>query len=419
MSLPLSTAARMESTGVKHKIQVSQSTADLLRAANKAHWLTERSEEVEAKGKGTLKTFWLLPRVQRRSPSSAGSSGDGENNGPEVESSRSCARDLMSKASVSKIDASKKEDRLIGWNVQLLLGHIKKVVSRRNAIGEYFADRPEELVYVGQSDKMVLDEVQEVLELHKYDSNAIPDLDDDEDVEIPIEAESQLRNYVSIMAKMYHDNAFHNFEHASHVCMSVDKFIRRVHTPDIDVEDGDDLEMITAKLHDFTAGITSDPLAVLAIVFSALVHDCNHRGVSNMQLIKEDHLLGEKYKGKSVAEQNSVDLAWELLMAPDFGHLRQVMFATKHEMLRFRQVLVNVVLATDIFDKELNDLRKKRWNKVFNAEDVEGTNSTNGRATIVIEHIIQVCRRMGKSGTTMAKKHDVYLCQLTSQRFPC
>jgi len=49
---------------------------------------------------------------------------------------------------------------------------------------------------------------------------------------------------------------------------------------------------------------------------------------------------------------------------------------------------VNVVLATDIFDKELNDLRKSRWNKAFSAEQ-EDEEFNNLRATIVIEHIIQ------------------------------
>ena len=44
-------------------------------------------------------------------------------------------------------------------------------------------------------------------------------------------------------------------------------------------------------------------------------------------------------------------------------------------------------VATDIFDKQLNDLRKTRWNKAFD-ESVEGANQ-NLRGTIVLEHIIQ------------------------------
>ena len=109
--------------------------------------------------------------------------------------------------------------------------------------------------------------------------------------------------------------------------------------------------------------------------------------------------MGAFYRGKSVAEQNSVDVSWTLLMAPQFDELRACMFFNKTEMMRFRQVLVNVVLATDIFDKELNELRKSRWNKAFSATTTTTTSSSsngacssdgnNLKATIVIEHIIQ------------------------------
>jgi hypothetical protein len=43
----------MESNGQKNCIHVSQSTADLLIAAGKKHWITPREDMIEAKGKGT------------------------------------------------------------------------------------------------------------------------------------------------------------------------------------------------------------------------------------------------------------------------------------------------------------------------------------------------------------------------------
>jgi hypothetical protein len=63
--------------------------------------------------------------------------------------------------------------------------------------------------------------------------------------------------------------------------------------------------------------------------------------------------------------------------------------------MRFRQVVVNTVLATDIFDKELGDMRKERWTRVFGVDNVsdeekkEDDLARNTRATIVLEHIIQ------------------------------
>ena len=44
-------------------------------------------------------------------------------------------------------------------------------------------------------------------------------------------------------------------------------------------------------------------------------------------------------------------------------------------------------LLVDIFDKELNDLRKMRWHKAF--ETSAGSKDDDLRATIVMEHIIQ------------------------------
>jgi hypothetical protein len=68
--------------------------------------------------------------------------------------------------------------------------------------------------------------------------------------------------------------------------------------------------------------------------------------------------------------------------------LQKCIFATDGEYQRFRQVVVNVVMATDIFDPELSALRKERWDKAFdpNQSDEE---DENRKATIVIEHIMQ------------------------------
>jgi 3'5'-cyclic nucleotide phosphodiesterase len=109
----------------------------------------------------------------------------------------------------------------------------------------------------------------------------------------------------------------------------------------------------------------ADPTTQLAILFSAIIHDVDNWGVSNMQLIKEEESMADKYCSKSVAEQDSLDISWSLLMSDPFNELRNALFATEQEIRRFRQVVVIAILATDIFDKELNDLRKERWNKAF------------------------------------------------------
>lgn len=165
--------------------------------------------------------------------------------------------------------------------------------------------------------------------------------------------------------------------------MSVDKFLKRIVAPDMD-KGGH------KALHEYTHGLTSEPLVLLSIVWSALIHDVDHRGVSNMQLAKEEQQMAQAYHNKSIAEQNSVDISWDLLMKPEFNELRRAMFTDRDDVLRFREVIVRIVLATDIFDKELNDLRKQRWNKAFGSSSSSGANNNDDlRATIVMEHIIQ------------------------------
>merc|ERR1712226_498123 len=75
------------------------------------------------------------------------------------------------------------------------------------------------------------------------------------------------------------------------------------------------------------------------------------------------------------------------------GNFRRAIYSTKAELKRFRQLVVNTILATDIMDKELKTLRNARWDHAFselaNTKQERLIDSTNRKATIVIEHLIQ------------------------------
>jgi 3'5'-cyclic nucleotide phosphodiesterase len=73
--------------------------------------------------------------------------------------------------------------------------------------------------------------------------------------------------------------------------------------------------LLTLQFYYYSTGITSDPLTQFAVVLSALIHDVDHTGAPNAQLIKEGASIASIYSGKSVAEQNSIDLAWSLLVS--------------------------------------------------------------------------------------------------------
>ena len=106
-------------------------------------------------------------------------------------------------------------------------------------------------------DKHVIDEVMEIIEVPDHRVGNL----DYESIVLPKEVVDEMYDFVTNIAAMYHDNPFHNFEHASHVAMSVTKLLSRIVAPS-------DSDCGTKLLHDFTFGITSDPLTQLACVFS-------------------------------------------------------------------------------------------------------------------------------------------------------
>jgi 3'5'-cyclic nucleotide phosphodiesterase len=211
-------------------------------------------------------------------------------------------------------------------------------------------------------DHCPLQEVVEAIELPAFDYNAVSH-EAPGTVEIPTAVASQLREHIAAIAAKYNDNSFHScklrmhqselnrgvssvwgsfiflclsllVEHACHVTMSVSKLLGRVQTPDMNIDElrGEDAHILAmSQIHckcnilnqsaallcihflttqlpipAYTHGICSDPLTIFAIVYSALIHDMDHQGISNIQLMKEDSVMATMYGEKSVAEQHSL-----------------------------------------------------------------------------------------------------------------
>lgn len=204
----------------------------------------------------------------------------------------------------------------------------------------------------------------------------------------------ELVQFISTIASMYNNVLYHNFEHASHVLASSDSLIQMLQTNDKRVTasgsgaksqstSGDELEASEEKRHHLTTfGISSCPMTHLALIFSALVHDVEHQGVGNKQLIEENDVLAQRYAGKSVAENNSLDVSLDLLHQDCYSNLRKCMFGDKenstgnariemeHDELLFQHVILNVIQATDISSQDRLEINKKKWKRAF-----EDTNS--------------------------------------------
>jgi 3'5'-cyclic nucleotide phosphodiesterase len=371
------------STGTKQKIQISSSTAALLVDAGKSNWIIPREDQVNAKGKGILHTYWL--NIQSNTTmSKALSESDGSK--ADVES----FTNDISTGTIDIVPLSDKNVKMIDWICELLQKQIKSIVSARGPNQKQNRSSSLLLPHIEESSAPI-DEIVEYIVLPEFSKSKSGVNYNSEQTTLNEDVVSQLNQLISTLAQSYNNNPFHNFEHACHVTMSVNKLLMRVVSPDLDFKDVESSQ-IASQLHDYTNGINSDPVTQLAILFSAIIHDIDHRGVSNIQLLNEQPGMAARYKNKSVAEQNSLDIAWKLLMSDSFAELRSCIFENKEEMRRFRQVVVNAVMATDIMDKDLNDLRKQRWEKAFSIDKnqtVRGKETRNLQATIVIEHLMQ------------------------------
>lgn len=214
----MNTAARMESNGKPSKIHISGETAQLLIAHGKTAWVNQRVDRISAKGKGEMTTFWL--EISSLSRSESVGSGTSESGVEVIEDHVEAADNKLVRPALQELPL--KTQRLVQWNASCLLHKLQDVVSKRTE------GAPE------SSLEGVTEEVSE-----------------------------QVKNYVEEVARRYHDNPFHNFEHvrfinhpsiictkdrianlhvfffrwfhqASHVTMSVTKLLSRVVSSDDD-----------------------------------------------------------------------------------------------------------------------------------------------------------------------------------------
>ena len=184
---------------------------------------------------------------------------------------------------------------------------------------------------------------------------------------------SQLRNYVTEISSRYHRVGFHSFDHASHVVLSATKFVYMLqrHSPGRRDERKCGLDMEIQKHctieHDLT-GTIYDPWLHFAIVFATLIHDVDHKGVPNNQLMAESDPIAAKYGGeecmKSYAEWNSVDVGLSLLRdRVEYIDLASVIGGYQKD--RFYKMVTDLVLCTDIACKERRDIGMQKWEKTI------------------------------------------------------
>jgi hypothetical protein len=168
------------------------------------------------------------------------------------------------------------------------------------------------------------------------------------------------------------DNTYHNFEHASHSMMSVLKYFN----------------IMASASYDNTFGVNGDPLTQFTCLLSSLVPSVDNEGVTNAQLVKENSKVARHY-GKSAIEQKAIDLVWGLLNDSMYTELRETICPYERDSKVFRQLFLHSVLATDVFDPDLNQDRGERWRRAFEKNDSVNSENRDRQAILVIEVVMQ------------------------------
>jgi hypothetical protein len=208
---------------------------------------------------------------------------------------------------------------------------------------------------------------------------------------LPQQSIIALKKIVVSIKSTYNENKYHNFTHASHVLLNCAKILSDI--------------------------VSQNPLLPkaegLALLFAAMIHDIGHQGVTNATLIKENHSLAIVYSDQSVAEMNSLACGFQLLFDRTDHDILEGF--TPEERRTFRTTVIDLVLSTNIVDKE----RQQNFQRKFDAaqqlsEDGKiGMNCPKNRLLIynIIIRAADVGASMQNAETTKIWSHRFFLEQ--------
>jgi hypothetical protein len=197
----VNTAARMESTGVRRKIHISQETAELVSASHPT-WVKPRQDTIVAKGKGEMQTYWLLPQRELAVSvaTSTDSSEDSENLNSMMWIKAAAGEEGSDDASKDQVapGVDDKIQRLVDYTSDILLQILKKIVAKRGSKAKITPATERNLEELEDSigkTGICLDEVEEIIELPTFDQAAY----NSKDVEVSTAVVAQLVSFVKMV----------------------------------------------------------------------------------------------------------------------------------------------------------------------------------------------------------------------------
>jgi hypothetical protein len=191
---------------MKNKIHLSQDTADILIKNGRSEWVTKRKDPVQVKGKGALQTYWLNLGTTTQSSNGTSVSDDfsGHRRITSLPKKRKTAiwsgTELGNVLGATDVDADL--ERLVNWNVEVLLTLLKRCVATRVVSGAGSRNLSPEAEKQFSSQGLVLDDFQLVIDMPKFDAD-VASRAWKEDVVLVPKVKKELHDYVSAIASGY------------------------------------------------------------------------------------------------------------------------------------------------------------------------------------------------------------------------
>ena len=111
---------------MRGRVQVSQTTADLIQITGKGSWVQPKKYIVVAKGLGALNTFWFEQEEKAKHAVNASSSGSiSSETGSEGDTPPSIKQTEVAE----RTDLESKHGRRVDWMTEVLSDYVKKIVS--------------------------------------------------------------------------------------------------------------------------------------------------------------------------------------------------------------------------------------------------------------------------------------------------
>lgn len=177
------------STGVKGRIQCSQSTAEALTIAGKEHWIRPREEMVSAKGKGIMKTFWIVPNAKA-----------GSQSGSSDCTGRSEKVEYFDVPQEVRAQGLLKREREIDWVTELLADGVRHVIAKRDLLK--VQSKGSTLKYDEKiSGQIPLEDIVETIRMPEINTIKSGDIEERaKRTRLPERITTLLRQYVSIVS---------------------------------------------------------------------------------------------------------------------------------------------------------------------------------------------------------------------------